>query len=618
MGEAERLGATVLADGRCRFVVWAPLATTVEARLLTPTDRCVPLTRGPGGYFRGVVDGVPPGARYRYCLDGAKERPDPASRWQPEGVHGPSAVVDPAAFAWRDHLWSGRPLAEYIFYELHVGTFTPEGTFDAVIPRLEALAELGITAIELMPVAPFPGERNWGYDGVQPFAVQQSYGGPDGLRRLVDACHARGLAVVLDVVYNHLGPEGNYLGDYGPYFTDAYRTPWGDAINFDGPDSDEVRRYVIECALAWLTDYHVDALRLDAVHAIKDFSARPFLAELATAAHDLAGRLNRRCHLIAESDLNDARLIRPPASGGFGLDAQWSDDFHHALHVTLTGERDGYYGDFRGVADLTAAFRQGFVYTGQRSAFRRRRHGGPPNGVAAEQFVVSSQNHDQVGNRMLGERLGQLVSFERLKLAAAAVMLSPFLPLLFMGEEYGETAPFLYFTDHGDPALIEAVRAGRRAEFAAFAWRGEAPDPQAESTFRRSILNHALRERQPHRPLWEWYRELIGLRRTLAPIARPGWDATVALTDEPAPVLTVRRWSGREHAVALFNFGDDAATVSVLLVGGPWRTRLDSAAARWAGPGSAVPDALDGDGPTALTLPPTTVVVLARAAEERR
>jgi maltooligosyltrehalose trehalohydrolase len=615
MGEAERLGATVLADGRCRFVVWAPRATTIEARLLTPAERCVPLTRGPRGYFRGVVDAVPPGARYVYRLDGSKARPDPASRWQPEGVHGPSAVVDPAAYAWRDHRWSGRPLAEYIFYELHVGTFTPEGTFDAVIPRLESLAELGITAVELMPVAAFPGERNWGYDGVQPFAVQHSYGGPDGLRRLVDACHARGLAVVLDVVYNHLGPEGNYLGDYGPYFTDAYRTPWGDAVNVDGPDSDEVRRYFTESALAWLTDYHIDALRLDAVHAIKDFSARPFLAGLATAVHGRAARLDRRRFLIAESDLNDARLIQPPAVGGFGLDAQWSDDFHHALHVTLTGERDGYYEDYRGVADLATAFRQGFVYTGQRSAFRRRRHGGPPTGVADEQLVVSSQNHDQVGNRMLGERLGQLVSFERLKLAAAAVLLSPFLPLLFMGEEYGETAPFQYFTDHGDPALIEAVRAGRRAEFAAFAWRGEAPDPQAESTFRRSKLDHALRDSRPHRLLWEWHRELIGLRRTLAPFAWPSRGATSATADDGAPVLTVRRWSGAEHAVTLFNFGDSPATVSVLLTGGPWRARLDSAAARWAGPGSDLPETFDGYGPTALTLPPTTVVVLARAAE---
>jgi maltooligosyltrehalose trehalohydrolase len=618
MSEAELLGATMLADGRCRFVVWAPLATTVEARLLTPTERCLPLTRGPRGYFSAVVDGVPPGARYRYRLDGARERPDPASRWQPEGVHGPSAVVDPAAFTWHDQDWPGRPLAEYIFYELHVGTFTPEGTFDAVIPRLEALADLGITAVELMPVAQFPGERNWGYDGVQPFAVQDSYGGPEGLRRLVDACHTRGLAVVLDVVYNHLGPEGNYLGDYGPYFTDAYRTPWGDAVNVDGPDSDEVRRYFIENALAWLTDYHVDALRLDAVHAIKDFSARPFLAELATIVQDRAARLGRRCHLIAESDLNDARLIRPPARGGFGLDAQWSDDFHHALHVTLTGERDGYYEDFRGLADLATAFRRGYVYTGQHSAFRRRSHGGPPTGVAAEQLVVSGQNHDQVGNRMLGERLGQLVSFERLKLAAAAVLLSPFLPLLFMGEEYGETAPFQYFTDHGDPDLIEAVRAGRRAEFAAFTWRGEAPDPQAESTFRRSKLDHALRDRRPHRLLWEWHQELIGLRRTLAPFARPRRGATSALADDGAPVLTVRRWSGAEHAVTLFNFGDGPATISVLLPGGPWRTRLDSAAARWAGPGSDLPDALDGHGPTALTLPPTTVVVLARTAEECR
>jgi maltooligosyltrehalose trehalohydrolase len=476
------LGAISLENNRCQFCVWAPRAHRVEVHLLEPNDRLVPLSPCERGYHEGVLEEVPPGSLYRYRLDGDKERPDPASRFQPQGVHGPSQVVA-VACSGQGQPWSGLPLSQYILYELHVGTFTPEGTLDAIIPHLDSLLDLGVTAIELMPLAQFPGSRNWGYDGALLFAVQNSYGGPEALNRFVHACHEKGLAVVLDVVYNHLGPEGNYLGDYGSYFTEEYKTPWGAALNFDGPDSDEVRRFFLQNACYWFTEMHVDALRLDAIHAIKDFSARPFLGELADATRSWSERLNRRLHLIAESNRNDSRVIRPRDLGGYGLDAQWSDDFHHGLHALLTGERTGYYEDFGHIEHLARAYRCGYTYTGQYSLYRRRRHGNAPAGRPATQFVVCSQNHDQVGNRLWGDRVSGLVAFDGLKLAAAAVLLSPYVPLLFMGEEYGETAPFFFFTSHGDPALVEAVRRGRRAELATFRWPGEAPDPQNETAY---------------------------------------------------------------------------------------------------------------------------------------
>jgi maltooligosyltrehalose trehalohydrolase len=384
-------------------------------RIVAPPERIVPLEKEDRGYHQGIIEDVEPGSLYVYRLDEGKQCPDPASRSQPQGVHGPSQVVDPH-FPWEDRHWFGLPLEDYIIYELHVGSFTPEGTFEAIMSHLEELKDLGVTAVELMPVAQFPGSRNWGYDGVFPFAVQHSYGGPEGLRRLVDACHQHGLAVVLDVVYNHLGPEGNYLANFGPYFTQRYRTPWGAAINFDGPHSDEVKWFFIENALYWITEFHIDALRLDALHAILDLSAQPFLEELATAVHDEAERRGRRVYLIAESDLNDTKLIRSRELGGYGLDGQWNDDFHHALHTLLTGESSGYYQDFGKVGDLAKAFTEGYVYSGQYSAYRRRQHGNSSKLLPAPKFVVCAQNHDQVGNRMFGERLTQMVSFDALKL----------------------------------------------------------------------------------------------------------------------------------------------------------------------------------------------------------
>jgi maltooligosyltrehalose trehalohydrolase len=608
------LGASFLEDDRARFVVWAPLARKVEVHLLAPLERLVPMESGERGYHHATVGGVEPGSLYMYRLDENRERPDPASRFQPQGVHGPSQVVDPHR-EWEDADWTGLLLQDYTIYELHVGTFTPDGTFDAVIPHLDELKDLGITAIELMPVAQFPGARNWGYDGVYPFAVQDSYGGPEGLKTLVNACHKLGLAVVLDVVYNHLGPEGNCLAEFGPYFTDSYNTPWGAALNFDGPYSDEVRRFFTENALYWVTEFHTDALRLDAVHAIVDHSAVPFLEELAEAMHQRAEQLHRRIHVIAESDLNDARIVRPRELGGYGLDAQWNEDFHHSLHALLTGERTVYYQDFGGLGQLVKAFTEGFVYSGQYSSYRRRRHGNSSRDVPAERFVVFAQNHDQVGNRMLGERLSQLVPFEGLKLAAGVVLLSPFIPLLFTGEEYGETVPFQYFVSHSDAALVEAVRRGRREEFEAFAWQGEPPDPQDEGTFLHAKLNRGLRAKGHHAVLFAFYKELFRLRKSIAALATLSKEQMEVLGYEKDQVLFLRRWSGNSEVFAVFSFADAEATMAVSVPGGRWRKLLDSADERWQGKGTSIPDMLHSEGEAALTLSPMSLALFVREDE---
>ncbi|MGD8698176.1 MAG: malto-oligosyltrehalose trehalohydrolase, partial [Gemmatimonadales bacterium] len=507
-------GATRLEDGSVQFSVWGPRVDRVSV-LLTRDGRTTehPMERVEDGVHVTRVADVPPGSDYYFRLDADRDRPDPVSRCQPGGVHGPSRVIDPAAFDWNDASWAGLDVSDLILYEIHVGTFTPEGTFDAAAKRLVYLAELGVTAIELMPVAQFPGSRNWGYDGVHPYAPQMSYGGPEGLRRLVDAAHRTGLGVYLDVVYNHLGPEGNYLGEFGPYFTDRYATPWGPAVNFDGPDSDEVRRYFIDNALYWITEYHLDGLRLDAVHAIYDFGARHILEEITSAVHSEAEARGRRVHVIAESDLNDPRLIHRVERGGYGLDATWSDDFHHAIHVALTGEQRGYYVDFRDIEQVAKVYRDRFALDGTYSLYRRRRHGASAADQPANRFVVFVQNHDQVGNRARGERLSQLVTFEQRKLAAALLLLSPYIPLLFMGEEYGEPSPFYYFVDHGDQELNEAVRRGREQEFATFEWSMPIPEPAAEQTFRASLIDPEQADRSPHKHLLRLYQDLIERRR---------------------------------------------------------------------------------------------------------
>src|SRR3990172_2890134 len=484
-----KFGAWYQGDGRCFFSVWAPLKDNVAVKLLFPEERVVQLKKDNKGYWQSEAVNVYPGTRYSYQLDRSVDRPDPASHFQPEDVHGPSEVVDHEAFYWDDRDWKGMAIEEMIMYELHVGTFTPEGTFDAIIARLNTLKELGVNALNIMPVAQFPGSRNWGYDGTYLYAVQSSYGGPEGLKRLVNACHKHNMAMILDVVYNHFGPEGNYLGEFCPYYTEKYKTPWGRANSFDDAYSDDVREFFLQNALYWFEHYHIDGLRLDAVHAIYDMSATPFLAELAEKVEDFSVQKGKKHYLIAESNLNETKHIRPHALGGYGLDAQWLNDFHHSLRTLLTGDLTGYYMDFGKISHLAKAWHQGFVFSGQYSAYRKRRHGNSSLERPDRQFVVFCQNHDQVGNRMLGERLSTLVSFEALKLAAAAVILSPYIPMLFMGEEYGEESPFLYFISHMDKDLINAVREGRKADFRSFQWSGEPPDPQSEDTFNRSKLH---------------------------------------------------------------------------------------------------------------------------------
>ena len=578
--KANRLGANRLPDGTWQFLLWAPHSRSVSLKLVE-NGRTIPMNALQGGYHQAVVGDLSAGTRYCYCLEDGRELPDPASRFQPEGVHGPSQLVDTGAFRWTDHNWKGRELQGSVLYELHIGTYTREGTFDGLVPHLAYLAELGVTSLEIMPVAQFPGACNWGYDGVYEYAPQNSYGGPEGLQRLVDAIHAHGLAVILDVVYNHLGPEGNYLNAFAPYFTDRYRTPWGQALNFDGSGSNDVRRFFRENALYWLEDYHFDALRLDAVHGIFDFSAQHFLAELKESADELSQKLGRPIQLIAESDLNDSRLLRDRAHGDYGLDAQWSDDFHHSVHTLLTNERRGYYEDFGGIQPLVSTLQDGWHYGGQYSPHRQRSHGNQPADIAPSRFVVYDQNHDQVGNRAAGDRLSTQLPFEALKLAAGVTLLSPFTPLIFMGEEYGETAPFQYFTSHGDPALVEAVRRGRREEFAAFGWQEAVPDPQEEQTFFRSHLDHSLEQREPHKTLARFYQTLIRLRAELGITSASSHQAR-EIGD--CQVLLTYKTSSRDLAIVM-NFAEFPVSLNVSELDGNWASLLYSAEGSWSGLG---------------------------------
>ncbi len=530
-GAMPRCGALGLTDDTVHWRVWAPRAEHVALVLLTGDERCTHAMAGEErGYFSYTKAHITDGQRYAYCLDGGPERPDPASRWQPDGVHRASAVLRPAHFVWSDHAWTGLPRTDLVLYELHVGTFTPEGTFEAIIPRLAALRELGVTALELMPVAQFPGTRNWGYDGVHPYAPHNSYGGPHGLQRLIDACHAAGLALFLDVVYNHLGPEGNYLQEFGPYFTDRYHTAWGRAINYDDRGSDAVRAFVLDNVRMWIEDYHVDGLRLDAVHAIYDFSPRHILREIQQTADTVARGLGRQVHVIAESDLNDVRLLQSPQGGGYGLDAQWSDDLHHTVHASLTGESQGYYVDYGRREDFPRLLEQTFILDGCYSRYRDRCHGASSADLSGDRFVVCIQNHDQIGNRATGERLGTLVGPPAQRLAASLLLLAPHLPLLFMGEEYGEEQPFLFFCSFGDADLVESIRVGRRQEFAAFHFPQEVPDPQAASTFAASCLTWSWAA-DPHKAgLRRLYQDLLSVRQR--------WPALQNFTQRAARLLS--------------------------------------------------------------------------------
>jgi len=524
---------------RRSFRVWAPRPRTVEVVL---DGKRTAMSPRPGGWWETAVVDVVPGARYGFSLDGGEARPDPRSESQPDGVLGLSEVVDPNAHAWTDGRWPGRPVSGLVLYELHTGTFTEAGTFDGVIGRLPHLVALGVDAIELMPVAEFSGDRGWGYDGVDLFAPHHAYGGAGGLKRLVDACHAAGLAVVLDVVYNHLGPVGNFLSEFGPYFTDLHHTAWGEAINFDGRDSREVRRFVIDNAVMWIRDYHVDGLRLDAVHSIVDESPVHMLGELVAAVRAAGAADGRHTFVIAEDERNDPRLLRPPDAGGWGLDAAWADDWHHAVHTVLTGERAGYFEDFGSFDQLAKALRQAWVYDGVVSRRRGAIRGASPCGIPAARFVIATQNHDQVGNRAAGERLAALVGPARAKIAAALLLTAPFTPMLFEGEEWAASSPFQYFTDHADPAVGRAVSEGRRREFEAFDWRPEdVPDPQEPATFERSRLRWGELARSPHAAMLDWYRRLLAFRRTLPePRGTVGDDVDVAI-DAGARTLRLTR-----------------------------------------------------------------------------
>ncbi len=526
-----------------KFEVWAPKPRRVDVVIGADHHDMSPV-EGRDGWFAVEVANAAPGTRYGFSLDGGLPRPDPRSPSQPDGIDGPSEAVDHDAFGWSDGGWRGLPLAGAVVYELHIGTFSEGGTFDSAIEYLSHLVDLGVDAVELLPVNEFSGARGWGYDGVDLFAPHHAYGGPEGLKRFVDACHERGLAVILDVVYNHLGPAGNYLGEFGPYFTEKYSTPWGMAVNLDDRGSDEVRRFFLDNGLSWLRDYHCDGLRIDAVHALVDTSAVHLLEELATEVEALSASLGRTLFLIAESDLNDPRIVSRREVGGYGMDAQWSDDFHHTLHAVLTGERSGYYADFGSLEHVATALRQAFVYAGDHSPDRGRRHGRVPVGVPGFRFLGYLQDHDQIGNRAHGERSSHLLSTERLKIAAALVLCSPFVPMLFMGEEWGASTPFLYFTDHPDPDLGRAVSEGRRGEFASFGWKPEdVPDPQDPATFERSRLRWDERTEGEHAELLQWHRELIRFRRSHPSLTDGRLDAVAVAVDEVGGCLSMRRGS---------------------------------------------------------------------------
>ncbi|MDF3076214.1 MAG: malto-oligosyltrehalose trehalohydrolase [Sphingobacteriaceae bacterium] len=580
--------------------VWAPLAESIS--LVVPEKSLtLPLQKQEYGYWQLSTEEILPGDRYLFEIDGKDQWPDPASVSQPEGVHGPSEALDITSFNWDDSSWKNHALEEYIIYELHTGTFTEDGTFKAIERKLSHLKNLGVNAIEIMPVAQFPGNRNWGYDGVYPFAVQNTYGSVNGLKQLVAACHEEGIAVILDVVYNHLGPEGNYFNLYGPYFTEKYHTPWGGAINFDDEYCDGVRQYFIENALMWFRDFHIDALRMDAVHAIKDFSPNHILREIKQHLNLLMEQTGRRHCLIAELDLNDNRYINPLSEQGFGLDAQWIDEFHHALRVTATGEKPGYYSDFSGIEDLAKAYQDAYVFDGQYSEHRKKFFGVKADKNPGKQFVVFSQNHDQVGNRMLGERTGQLTSFEMQKLLAGAVLASPYLPMLFMGEEWSEPNPFLYFVSHTDEELVKAVRKGRKEEFASFHAEGEAPDPQSTETFEQSKLQWQLIDHAPHSTMLTYYQELIAVRKRTPSLNNLNRNNVEVQLNEGSKTLSLHRWHDNQHVYCLMNFsGQVQQSISPVHASG-WQKLLASSDERWGGT-APMPEQVAAD--QVLTLPP--------------
>jgi maltooligosyltrehalose trehalohydrolase len=551
-------GAWLHKDGSCTFKVWAPATIRMVLSISFPTVRRLEMEKTQDGFFIIQLADITPETRYCYMPEDNGTYPDPASFYQPDGVHQASAIVDHHSFTWNDSHWKGIPQQGLIFYEIHTGTFTNEGTFDAIINKLDYLLDLGINAIELMPVAQFPGRRNWGYDGTYPYAVQNSYGEPDGLKRLVDTCHLKGIAVFLDVVYNHLGPEGNYFKAFGPYFTDKYKTPWGDTINYDGALSDPVRDFFSDNIIYWLEYYHIDGLRLDAIHTIYDNGAVSLWSLIHDKVERLQQRTGRTYTLIAESDLNSPRVVDPIEKNGFGFQAQWLDDFHHAIYVLLHPEGHEFYVDFGKIEQVTKAFEEGFVHTGEYVIARQRKHGASSKGIPGYKFVAFNQNHDQVGNRVDGARISVLMDQKRLELAAALLFLSPHIPLLFMGEEYGETAPFLYFIDHSESELIAAVRAGRKRDFEAFHKNTDPPDPQLPETFQQSHLNWELVQVPKHKALLNWYKSLIKLRKSSAALQNTEQESvkTTILSQSAFCLMRTSQDKGAK-LLAVFNFSDE-------------------------------------------------------------
>jgi maltooligosyltrehalose trehalohydrolase len=585
MSREQAPGVRFNGAGYAQIKVWAPQAENVAVQL-QDSKSILELQRSDAGYWTLETHDLKPGGMYTISVDGGQPFPDPASLSQPDGVHGASQALKLDDFQWQDDQWNNHPLEDYIIYELHTGAFTHDGSFAGIKAQIPYLKKLGITAIEIMPVAQFPGSRNWGYDGVFPYAVQANYGGAKALQDLVQACHQEGIAVILDVVYNHLGPEGNYLGIYGPYFTDKYKTPWGNALNFDDAWCDGVRDYFVQNALMWFHDFHIDALRLDAVHAIKDFSAVHLLQQIRQATDALMQAQGKKHYLIVELDLNDTRFINPVENGGYGMDAQWVDEFHHALRITAGEKPTGYFSDFNGIEHLAKSYQDAYVYDGQYSPHRNKKFGLPAAHHEGNKFIVFSQNHDQVGNRMLGERTSTLHSFEMQKLLAAAVLLSPYLPILFMGEEWSEPNPFLYFVSHTDPELAEAVRKGRKAEFAAFHAQGEAPDPVAVDTFNHSKLQWHLLEEEPHKTTLQYYQALIQLRKTHPALRRLNRSGVTAIANKEKNCLILQRAHEDNNVICLMNFSGQVQDLT-LPENGSFKKLFDSASPQWKGPGDA-------------------------------
>jgi maltooligosyltrehalose trehalohydrolase len=585
-----KIGAFYKGNGQCEFTVWAPFVDCVEIEL--PKDnRIVPLLKEELGYWSGEVNNVQPESLYWCILNKKKKIPDICSMSQPEGVFGSSQVIDQCNFEWTDNAWHGIPLKDMIIYEIHVGTFTSEGTFEGIISKIDHLLKLGVNTIELMPVAQFSGERNWGYDGVFPFAVQHSYGGVNGLKKLIDACHKAKIAVVMDVVYNHLGPEGNFFHEYGPYFTDKYNTPWGSAINFDDAYSDEVRNLFLQNIRMWLCDYHIDALRLDAVHAYKDNSALHFVKEISNFVKALSKDTGKNYVLIGECDLNDPKYIASAENEGFGLDGQWIDEFHHSIHSILTNEKDGYYEDFGKLEHVYRAYKDTFVYAKRYSFHRKRTFGAYPIHNHYDQFVVFIQNHDQIGNRLRGDRLSSLVSFEALKLAAAAVLTSPYVPLLFMGEETAAETPFYFFSDYSGKELIEKMTFSRKEEFKSFQWEGDFVDSQLIETFQQSKLNWDFSADNKRLHLFSFYKELIQLRKKHSTFQnRTRGSLNILINNEQTLLIVERRSEDFSSYISIImNFSKKSAE-SIWPEEEKGRLLLDSTSLSWLGPGSNAPN----------------------------